>query len=62
VIPHWPKTAALTCGCEVALMREGEDNVVMYFPCNPKCPTLDMTKQECKKAGKPWEKRNVRNN
>jgi len=62
VIPHWPETAALTCGCEVALMREGQDNVVMYFPCDSGCPTLKMTKQECEKAGKPWEKRNVRNN
>lgn len=62
MIPHWPKTAALSCGCRVGLMRQGEETAVMYFPCNPQCLLMELVKQESIKAGKKWEKRNVSNN
>jgi hypothetical protein len=62
MIPYWPKTASMRCGCRVGLMREGQESVVLYFPCDPQCPTLEMTKKACDEVGKQWEKRNVNNN
>ena len=61
-IARWPKSNALLCGCRVALKREGDIDVLMYFPCQPDCPTVEMTKQKCDEAGKPWEERHASNN
>lgn len=62
MIHRWPDTNQLPCGCRVGLKREGQDDVLLYFPCDSKCPTVEMTKRECEKAGKQWEVRNVNNN
>lgn len=62
ILPRWPKTSDLGCGCRVALKREGEGDIVLYFPCSDECPTLDQTKTEAKRVGIKWESRNVSNN
>ena len=61
-LSRWPDTDALYCGCRVALKAEGDGDIVLYFPCDPQCSTLTMTKTECEKAGKKWEKRHVSHN
>lgn len=61
-IERWPKSSSMNCGCRVALIAEGKGDIVMYFPCSPDCPTLDITKAECEKVGVEWESRNVNNN
>lgn len=62
MVQRWPKSDELYCGCRVALKREGSKEVLMYFPCGPECSTVDLVKNECEKAGKPWESRDVNNN
>lgn len=62
MIERWPQSSALRCGCRVALKTEGDGDVVMYFPCDPECPTVTFTKNECEKVGKKWERRNVNYN
>lgn len=62
MIRRWPEANRLQCGCRVALKREGQCDVLMYFPCESECPTVALAKSECEKAGKPWEVRNVNDN
>jgi hypothetical protein len=61
-ILRWPKTSLLGCGCRVALKTEWPGDIVMYFPCHPCCPTVTLTKSECEKIGKKWERRYASDN
>ena len=56
-ICRWPEVSSLMCGCRVALRREGEEDMLMYFPCDPLCPQFQGTVTLCKESGIAWEER-----